>query len=194
VWYCSKLQGVFALLDYGDAPFLASSPTHGFFGVNCAATREALALLGPYRTDLGPTTSYGGGNEDVDMFMRALAAGMRVAYDPEIVVAHVIPESRTRKRFHRRRLFKGRVLDHRLVTKNAQPPTLLGLPRYLFPAAVESGAEFVRAVFRRDRGAAFYHELRLIRFAGLLERSISERLKRRLRGGESSDVQASVAK
>ncbi len=61
----------------------------GIYGVgaNFAMTKRALKELGPFDEALGAGSPCGGG-EDVDMFVRVILAGRRVAYEPSAVVWH----------------------------------------------------------------------------------------------------------
>lgn len=60
---------------------------HAGAGVNMALRRSAVTLVGPFdeALDAGTATSAGG---DSDLFRRILAAGYRIAYEPEALVWH----------------------------------------------------------------------------------------------------------
>ena len=172
-WFSKDTEGLLALLDLGPVAFVATEASEPFYGVNCAARRSALMALGGYRTDLGPTTQYGGGGEDSEMFHRALAGGQCIVYSPAVRVEHVIPAERTTRAFHWRRMFGGRVDNYRLLQISSfQGPKWLGIPRYYFGLAVADAAGIPGDVVRGRRGRAFMREIRLVRFAGLLQQGI----------------------
>jgi glucosyl-dolichyl phosphate glucuronosyltransferase len=176
-WFGPRLNGLFALLDLGPDAFVVTSKDQAFFGVNCAASREALARLGPYRTDLGPTNAFGGGGEDTDMFERALADGQRIVYTPDAVVQHYIPVSRLSRGFHRRRMLRGRFENHRMIASDhSRVPRILGIPRSRYGIALNDMLAMARAASRADATTAFEHELRLIRFFGILQQALAQRL------------------
>src|SRR3954447_20831580 len=59
-------------------------------GVNMAFRREVLDRIGGFDVRLGPGSHVGGG-DDVDAFLRVMAAGAAVAYEPSAVVRHIHP-------------------------------------------------------------------------------------------------------
>jgi O-antigen biosynthesis protein len=88
-WGTALSQRIFDLIENRDDsplyPYLV-----GIYGVgaNFAMTKSALKELGPFDEALGAGSPCGGG-EDVDMFMRVILAGHRLAYEPSAVVWHV---------------------------------------------------------------------------------------------------------
>ena len=70
-WYSSRFMGSFALLDYGEAPFVVTDADHPFYGVNLATRRRLFSTLGGFREDLGPLERKSRMGEDTDFFLRA---------------------------------------------------------------------------------------------------------------------------
>ena len=168
-WYSHRFDGYFALLDYGPNAFVVSDLDHPFYGLNNACRRAAVVALGPYRQEFGLAGNVGGVGEDMDMFGRALHAGNRIVYAPDAVVQHIIPASRTTTTLQRRKAWIGSEAYLQLLSERAKgEPWLLGIPRYFFRFAISDLAAYRRAAVTGDKSEAFYHELRLIRFAGLL--------------------------
>jgi hypothetical protein len=177
-WYDSRNNHLFALLDYGTAPFVVTDRDRPFFGVNHACRRAALDHLGGYREDRGllPSGVSGVGN-DIDLFERALAAGLRVVYHPGVAVRHLVPASRGRKNFHRRRTWRSCRYHYAYLRETMTAvPWLFSLPRYLYRLAANDLRGYTTSLCRGDWPGAFYHELRLIRFAGLFCRGLREPL------------------
>jgi glycosyltransferase involved in cell wall biosynthesis len=180
-WFDERFRAPLALLDYGPDPFVATEARQTFYGVNHACRRQAIDRLGGYREDRGllPDGTGGVGN-DTDLFERALAAGMRVVYHPQVAVEHFIPAARGEKRWHRRRNWTTARGFHLFLRNNARAvPWLLGLPRYFYGLALRDAGHYLKSFFRRDPCGTFYHELRLIRFLGLFAQGLRERLGRR---------------
>jgi glycosyltransferase involved in cell wall biosynthesis len=172
-WFTPELNGLFALLDHGPETFVSKGDTPEFIGVNCAVRRSALLQLGEYRVDLGPTNSLGGGGEDSDMFTRALVAGQKVVYEPQVVVEHMIPAERTTRAFHRRRMAAGRLNNYRLAVSDPYPgPRLLGVPRYFWAAALRDFWGWVSASLRLDRPKAFMHQISFLRYGGVIQQAV----------------------
>ncbi|MBK1616659.1 hypothetical protein CKO44_24775 [Rubrivivax gelatinosus] len=63
-------------------------------GGNAVVRTEWLARIGPFSTTLGPVGHDLGGSEDSEWFLRALAAGARLWYAPQIVQRHYVDPAR----------------------------------------------------------------------------------------------------
>jgi glycosyltransferase involved in cell wall biosynthesis len=165
-WYTEKFAGMFALIDLGgETRVLDCDPILGF-NVNMAFRKSIIDRIGPYRTDIGCGRMAGG--EDVDMFLRAKQASLRIAYQPYALVRHFIPRSRCTKRFYRRYTWGGSP-NHLLLLRDEakRVPRLLGLPRYFVRQQLSYLSGWLKGLFTRDDGQAFYCELKLLRLAGL---------------------------
>jgi glycosyltransferase involved in cell wall biosynthesis len=168
-WFGPAFAGQFALLDYGTEPFVVKDEAHQFYGLNMAFRRSAAEQLGRFREDLGYVGNHGGGGDDTEMFNRALARGLRVVYTPQSIVGHVIPADRTTKARQRHLAWSGARSNYRVVAEQFRSlPQMFGLPRFMYRLAVDDAFKYVAAVLSRKQSDAFYREIRLIRFAGLL--------------------------
>jgi glycosyltransferase involved in cell wall biosynthesis len=168
-WYSNRFRGHFAVLDYGSKPFVVSGREYPFYGLNFAGTRDAHLRLNGFRAEFGLRGLGGGVGEDVDLFERALAAGMRIVYTPDAVVEHMIPASRATKQHYRNRYWASNEVVFRFLPEIfPQIPTMFGLPRFFFRKAIEDIARYARAAVTQNRSDAFYYELELVRFARLL--------------------------
>jgi glycosyltransferase involved in cell wall biosynthesis len=172
-WFGDTLAAHFALLDYGDEPFVADSMRRSPFGVNYAFRKAVFDEIGPYKTDLGPRGGQGFGGEDDEIFRRMLRHNKKVVYRPSAVVNHFVPVVRCEKAYHRMRAWRGST-DHLNLLRDeaAGDPklaTLLGIPRYFFRANLSYVAKYFAALLRFDRPAAFFYEMKMIRLAGLLK-------------------------
>ncbi len=168
-WYSHDFDGYFALLNYGAEPFVVTDRFHPFFGLNFGSRRDALARLGPFRTDFGPCENGGGVGDDVDMFYRALTANMRISYIPRSVVKHIVPATRSVKSVQRRKAWVGsEAYVEWLNETSPDVPRIAGIPRYFYRLAIDDALGYVKGLLRRDAAKNFYHELRLVRFVGMI--------------------------
>jgi GT2 family glycosyltransferase len=88
-WGSALGQRIFDLTDNrDDSPLYPYSAGIYGTGANFAMTKSALKELGPFDEALGAGSPCGGG-EDLDVFMRVILAGHRLAYEPSAVVWHV---------------------------------------------------------------------------------------------------------
>lgn len=179
-WYTPRLQRYFAVLDYGPVPFIVTDVDHPFFGLNFAGSREAHLALNGFRTEFGFQGKGGGIGEDLDMFARALEAGMRIVYTPDAKVQHVIPPDRIEKHYHRRRQWvANRVYYQHLGEIFPNVPWLLGLPRFFYGNAARAVVGYFQSAVRRDASGRFEHELAVVRFAGLAGESARQGFSKR---------------
>jgi glycosyltransferase involved in cell wall biosynthesis len=168
-WYTEQFAGYFALLDYGPTAFRVKDKKFPFYGLNFALTRATLDRLGPFRVDYGPIQSGGGLGDDIDMFYRALAAGVCILYEPKAVVDHIIPADRSVKRVQRQKAWVGSEAYLRWLSETTHDiPTIAGIPRYFYRMAARDACSYLLGAVRRDPKSAFYHELRLLRFFGMI--------------------------
>jgi glucosyl-dolichyl phosphate glucuronosyltransferase len=164
-WFSARFRGGFALLDYGEIPFLVADKDHPFFGVNHACRKSVVRDLGGYREDLGAFGRRSRVGEDQAFFLRALEAGVRIAYQPSAVVGHIIPASRCTKADLRRRIWQNRESEYRDVhEKYGGSSWLLGLPRWFFLKALGNAVCFARSICSRNSSESFFYELLLRRF------------------------------
>jgi glucosyl-dolichyl phosphate glucuronosyltransferase len=171
-WLTRGDHGRFALLDYGPESFVVNDKEHPFFGVNVAIRREVLNSLRGYRTDKGPCGKHGGSGADIDLFERALASGVRIVYNPNVVVRHFIPSIRCTKRFQRIGAKNSREQYCRFVRETEKSlPQLLGLPRYRYRLAASNLYQYLMNAIRGKEPEQFYHELQLRRFFWLFVQS-----------------------
>ena len=188
-----KQWAVIALLDYGPQPleFGARVP----LGVNMAFRREAFDRAGFFDPDTGRKAGTLLGQEVREWCIRARKAGVRGCYAPAMLVEHIIPANRLRKSYFRRwfywrgisraMLYERAGLDmeapERTTLDFAAVPHVVGVPRYLYRRAAETGVAWVAAALRRDRVAAFDHETWLWFFAGILRQRIKDYSRRNFR-------------
>jgi len=170
-WYSRRVDGLFALLDYGAKPFRATTTATPFFGLNFAGRRSAHRLLGDFRVDYGVrgTETGGGLGEDIEMYERALARGMNVQYQPSALVRHVIPPPRATKPFHwKKALLKKQRFYANLIAFESNVPWLAGLPRYYYRYAISDFSGLLRNIVSGNRAERFYYELQVLQFLGLV--------------------------
>lgn len=102
------------------------------YGANMAFRREAFEKHGDFRVDLGRSGSNLQGREDIEFTKRLMARGERLRYEPDAVVRHLIPESRT----HRWYVLRWWYWFGRSEIADSGPPdakwVISGIPLYLF--------------------------------------------------------------
>ena len=182
-----RLWAVIALIDYGTEPFEFTQRMP--LGVNMAFRRDVFTRVGGWDPRIGRKAGTLLGQEVREWCVRALTAGVRGCYAPNLALQHVIPAERLNKRYFRRwfywRGISRAILyqQHGLDMENPQGPKMDrarvrhigGVPRYLVRTAGRELAAAVRAARRGDSAAAFEHELWLWMFAGIVRQRWADR-------------------
>jgi GT2 family glycosyltransferase len=121
--------------------------------------------------------------------MRARNAGLKGMYAPKMVVHHVIPADRLRKRYFRKWsywhgvsraiLYQQHPIDMQAPERTAldfgKVPTIFGVPRYMYRSCLESAITMAKQRLRDQQVAAFERELDLWFFLGVLRQRWKDR-------------------
>jgi glucosyl-dolichyl phosphate glucuronosyltransferase len=165
-WYDARFRGYFAALDYGPNAFVVTDPNQSFYGLNCAGLRSAHRALGGFRTEFGyKGSAVSAVGEDTDIFRRALAAGMKIVYEPHARVRHMIAPERLTKQFHRRRLWAANRLMYPYLNESFPGVAwTLGVPRFLCRQGAAAAGGYMKCLVTGNRSERFAHELEFLRF------------------------------
>jgi glycosyltransferase involved in cell wall biosynthesis len=122
------------------------------WGANMAFRRELFERVGgfdPQRGIIGTTLFRG---EEVDLITRALAQGLRIAYDPRVTVHHRIGSSRMRKAYFRKFMFDNAQFRS-LTEAGISGPSFLGAPLWSYLVALYRFVRWARFWVCRRPGA-----------------------------------------
>ncbi len=158
-----RLGSVIVSMDLGDAfRWFADTDTLPL-GASLAITAGALQRVGPFRTDLGPTSGSLIRGEDSDICRRLLAAGEQLLYVPDAIALHPVDDRRlTRAYFERYYFDQGRALTR----EEGLPPGAIcwfDVPRYFIAGA---GRKLAAWLLARGVKRRFYHKLQFYYAAG----------------------------
>ncbi len=188
---------VIALLDFGADP-VEFGKRYAPLGVNLAFRRETFDRAGFWNPELGRKAGTLMGQEVREWMLRARDAGLRGNYAPKMVVHHVIPAERLRKRYFRKwsywhgvsraMLYRQHPIDMQAPEETAvdfsKVRTILGVPRYMYRSFLESLSGMVKTRLKGHEVTSFEHELELWFFLGALR----QRWKDRNKGASSGDA------
>jgi glucosyl-dolichyl phosphate glucuronosyltransferase len=180
--------GVIALLDYGSEP-VEFGKRYTPLGVNLAFKREAFDRGGLWDPGLGRKAGTLLGQEVREWMLRARDAGLRGMYAPKMVVHHVIPAERLRKRYFRRWFYwhgvsRAMLYQQHPIDMQAPEETsidfskvhlIFGVPRYMYRSSLESAIAMVKARFQGEEVRCFERELDLWFFLGVLRQRWKDR-------------------
>lgn len=179
----TRISGVIALLDYGDARRKFGDGIGWPLGVNMAVRAAVFHTHGFWwdnRYDRVGNTLRGQGQRE--WCIRLRSAGLEGYYEPQMVVHHLVPGNRLDKAYFRRwyywlgvsraMLYANQGLDMESPEDRAldlsNPPHLVGVPRYMFRTASYHLQQSVLQTVLGNPADAFEHELWICFFAGVL--------------------------
>lgn len=178
---------VIALLDYGPKPVELGKQAP--LGVNMAFRRSAFERAGLWDNRVGRKAGTLLGQEVREWGLRAKAAGLRGFYAPDMVVRHVIPADRLKKRYFRRWFYwhgisRAMLYEQARVDMEAPEESALdfskvihiaGVPRYMYRSCLRMQMNMLKAAMRGDAVATFENELWLWFFAGIVKQRWKDR-------------------
>ena len=152
-----RMGAVIVSFNLGDAPCAVRDRLP--LGANLAIAASALARVGAFRTDLGPTVDSAIRGEDSEICQRLLDAGERILYLPDAVVHHPVDPRRLDRQYFQHYYFA----QGRAVTRYEGVPggvvCYAGIPRYLLASAALKCLRWFAAAGEKRR---FYHKLQFI--------------------------------
>ena len=112
-WLPDELLGLLSLVDWGGARRLLP-PSQWIAGTNMAFRVAALSQIGGFSNKFG---RFGGdevllSNEENDVISRLREQGGEIAYVPEAVVSHLVPQGRLTQSWIRRRVVWQAISDY----------------------------------------------------------------------------------
>jgi len=162
-----------ALLHYGEAQQLGRRTA---IGANMAVRRSVFEALGGFAPHLGKKRGTLLCGEDHDLSQRAIAAGYRCEYRPELRVRHWVPAERTRLRYFLRWFYWSGITSAVIETTGTsdtaaeRPASRLHLLRRFLMSTVSAGVQAIsgrgRAAAQRAMDAAFALGYLTIRVGG----------------------------
>lgn len=106
-WLNKKFYGKLGLQDYGRKPFVTTSEERLPFGANFSFKRDLFAKFGSFNEEMRLAL-------DTEICLRFLRKGIKIGYNPQMVVYHKIKPDNLQKAYLRRWFFY-RGLLHRYI-------------------------------------------------------------------------------
>jgi glycosyltransferase involved in cell wall biosynthesis len=177
-----KHWAVVGLLDYGPERLKLGGRVP--IGVNMAFRRRAFTRAGMWNNRIGRRGKTLLGQEVREWGIRGKAAGLNGFYIPDMIVHHIVPASRLKKRYFRKWfywhgvsraiLFKQSGVDmespEATTLDFSKVPQIIGVPRYMYRTCLRKFTEMMTHALRGNTLATFESELWLWFFAGIVAR------------------------
>ena len=157
-----------AIMDVDESRVL-SFPMKGrpqVWGANMAFRREVFDKVGGFDQAHGMVGTKLFRGEEVELVNRALKHGLRIVYDPAVMVLHRIGEGRLQKGYFRKMEFdaaQGEI--HATSVERGSP--VFGAPLWLYPVVLMTFWKWA-AMFLCRRPGAFDQQLDWLRWTGRL--------------------------
>jgi glycosyltransferase involved in cell wall biosynthesis len=171
-WLTDELLGFLGYLDYGEERALTEDTP--FFGGNMAFARSVFEKIGMFDPNLGRQGRKLIGGEEIDLYKRFLAAGMRAFYQPKAVIHHIIDSRRLRKGYFRSLHYQeGRLRGDAFVMTDGK--SIAGVPLFLLPQFGQSVCKCVQTVWRDGAHRSLRTEMNVWYFVGFLMGCVERR-------------------
>jgi glycosyltransferase involved in cell wall biosynthesis len=148
-----RLVRQLALMDFEGSRLLARplEPKPQVWGANMAFRRELFERVGEFDPRRGIIGRKLFRDEEADLIDRALALGLRIAYDSALTVFHRIGPDRMRKAYFRRLAFDAARGDARVTAVGGR--AFLGAPLSAYAQAFQDFRKWIFRLLRGRRGA-----------------------------------------
>lgn len=161
-----RLWGMLACLDYGDEKKVIVCPNEPFHGANFAIRREVLVKFGGFKDYLGVKGEKHFLGEETEIFRLILKSGLKIVYDPNILVKHRITENRTTKEYFYNYNYYGGYSFAAML-----PPakrTVFNVPLWFAKEFLQMQLRFIYYFLTGNKKDGFWFRLKSIYYFGAL--------------------------
>lgn len=168
-WLTSNvhLMDRLAIMEFGESRVLCH-PMKGrpqVWGANMAFRREVFEKIGGFDHARGIVGTKLFRGEEVELVNRALERGLRIVYDPSVVVVHRIGRARLQKNYFRKLEFDA--AQGEADAKSMDGRAIFGAPLWLYPVVFMAFWKWVSLLLSRRPGG-FDRQLDCLRWMGRL--------------------------
>lgn len=173
-WLTARFDGFLAIRTDRSDDYIITEPSQVPFGANMAFKKTVFDQVGLFDVSRGRKGNVLAGGEEIDLFERVLAAGLRAAFLGSSRVHHKIEAYRCTKKYLRRWRFQG---SKNLAIVNGAPGNrrIFNIPLYLFPQLARATMSALTSHFTAPADEAFSREMIVCHFAGTIQGLFSGR-------------------
>ena len=167
-WVEPLKEGALCWRDYGDEEWVYDENSPMITGAHGVFKKSVFDKIGLYNENLGVVGRGFTSCEDDVLYDQLISNGLRGVYQPKLVMYHYVPAYRLDKNYYRQWTFGAGMSQH-LMDAHYKPfegAKLMGVPRWMYRAALAGGVEKIRSFVRRDETAALAAESQPLVFAG----------------------------
>ncbi len=164
-WLVKKLYGVLALINHGEEVFQITDGNYNIVTGNLGVRKEVFSKCGLFDEKLGRREGRLFSGEDTDFVNRVIKGGLKLIYNPDMIVYHRIPEHRLTKKYFRKWNFDTGISYAYIPGIVEVKRTFFNIPRYMVRKFLVFIFKYLVGLilFKRDR---FYYGCRIISYVG----------------------------
>ena len=167
-WLTERFYGFLAVRTDRSDDYMITAPGQAPFGANMAFKRKVFRHVGLFDVRRGRQGKVLAGGEDIELFERVLAAGLRAAFLGQSRVHHKVEAYRCTKHYLRRWRYQSS--RNLAITKGFEGKRrIFNIPLYLFPKTLRAFARAVIGHFTLPADEAFFREMLVCHFLGTLQ-------------------------
>ena len=167
-WLTQRFYGFLAIRTDRTDDFLITDESQAPFGANMGMKKTVFARTGVFDVSRGRKGKTLSGGEDIELFERILAAGIKAVFLGGARVHHKVEASRMTKRYLRRwRLQSSRNLA--IIGNRPSGRRIFNIPLYLFPQFARAIGRAVVGHLTKPRDEAFHREMIVCHFVGTMQ-------------------------
>jgi len=166
-WLTERFYGFLAIRTDKTTTFRITDLADMPFGANMAFRRTVFQNFGLFDVTRGRKGAVLSSGEDGEFFQRLLSGGAKVMFFHDAKVHHRVERFRLTKRYFRRWRFQ----TSNNIAKSVGVPgarRLFGIPLYLFPQLARAFLSAIKARFTQPRDEAFFREMIVWHFLGIM--------------------------
>ena len=167
-WLTQRFYGFLAIRTDRTDDYLITDESQAPFGANMGVKKTVFARTGVFDVSRGRKGKTLSGGEDIELFERILAAGIKAVFLGGARVHHKVEASRMTKRYLRRwRLQSSRNLA--IIGGLPSERRIFNIPLYLFPQFARAIVRAVVGHLTKPRDEAFHREMIVCHFVGTMQ-------------------------
>ena len=167
-WLTQRFYGFLAIRTDRTDDYLITDESQAPFGANMGMKKTVFARTGVFDVSRGRKGKTLSGGEDIELFERILAAGIKAVFLGGARVHHKVEASRMTKSYLRRwRLQSSRNLA--IIGNRPSGRRIFNIPLYLFPQFARAIGRAVVGHLTKPRDEAFHREMIVCHFVGTMQ-------------------------
>ena len=167
-WLTERFYGFLAVRTERTDDYPIENSSQAPFGANMVFRRKVFEQVGNFDTSRGRKGTVLSGGEDIELFARMLANGMKAVFLGNSRVHHKVEAYRCTKRYLRRWRFQtSRNIVISLGMEGDR--RIFNVPLYVFPQLLRAALRVISGHLTLPADEAFYREMILFHFLGTIQ-------------------------